>query len=74
MRFSTHCYSEPLYDPPPPGVHLIAAGRVFSPERYTRSLALPGLFDDLFSSPTKRVSRTKQERNWSLFTLEMSPP
>lgn len=74
LRFSTHCYSETLSGPLPSGAYPVGESRVFSPERYARSLALPGLFDDLFSNPTKKVSRTKQKRNWSLFTLKMSPP
>lgn len=67
VKYSNHCYSEEFVD----GMHdeqLVLwdhqRKRAFCRERYTHSLFLPGLMDEL---PSKRVYQTAQARNYGHF-------
>jgi hypothetical protein len=76
IRYSDHCISEAVVGSYPAGSHVFQAGvphRIFDVDRYTWSLELPAIIDDLLSRPTTSIQLTP-ENNGYIFRLAMSHP
>lgn len=76
VRYTNHCYSDDPPTPIPPGAHMVPdkqKARMFCPHRHAHSQSLPAIIDGLFVKPVTTLCRTTQERNWSMYRLQMTP-
>lgn len=73
IRYSNHCYTEILDDCPTtddPIFTELNKQRIFDIERYTHSIHLPQIIEDLINKPTSKIALT-YENNCYVYKMDM---
>lgn len=76
VRYSDHCISESIDNPPPARSQLFGVGgslRVFDIDRFEWSKELPTFIEGLFAKPTTAIQMTP-EANGYVFSWKMTHP